>query len=118
MTLELIITLLLFAGLVLSGSAILWIAKTSPTDGQTFQVFAGVFHDLLGSFLTLIVPRVFGMLKPVPNGTPQAPGAGSAALPGVTVTPPAITVTPAPTRAQAQAAQESADKQAAATVKP
>lgn len=44
MTLELIITLLLFAGLVLSGTAILWIAKTSPNDGQTFQVFAGVFH--------------------------------------------------------------------------
>lgn len=79
MTLELIITMLLFAGLVLSGAAILWIAKTSPNDGQTFQVFAGVFHDLLGSFLTLIVPRVFGMLKPTPNGT--APAAGSAPAP-------------------------------------
>ena len=38
MTLELIITMLLFAGLVLSGAAILWIAKTSPNDGQTFQL--------------------------------------------------------------------------------
>lgn len=69
------VTMLLFAGMIFFAVLIVYVARTTPNDGQTFQIMAGAFNSLLGAFLTKIIPQVVGAWKGNGNGKPVEPAA-------------------------------------------
>lgn len=73
------VTILLFVGMIFFAVVIVFVARTSPTDGQTFQIMAGAFNSLLGAFLTKIIPSVIAGVKGNgANGKEPPPSSGTA----------------------------------------